>query len=142
MSCEGQLLEMDVSADQGLKVGDILKITLTDQNGNPITGKIILIRPDGTTVEIEGDTYVVDQAGVWKVVVEKEGYKPAEAETRVVQTPPASDLGSQLANAVKGLVEFITKEPIRVALLLTTLVLIACGFFLLKARRKREIETI
>jgi hypothetical protein len=142
-SCAEQLLEMSVSTDQGLKVGDILRITLTDENGNLITGKIILIRPDGTTVEVTGDSYVVDQAGVWKIVVEKEGYQSTEAEASVSgKAPPAADLGSQIANAVQEVVDFITKEPMRFALLLVTVVGIAGLFVFFRMRRKSRIDKI
>jgi len=143
-SCtEEQLLELSVSTDQGLNVGDVLRIRVTDQNGNPITGKIILIRPDGTTVDVEGDTYVVDQAGVWKILVEKEGYQPAEAETSVVENvPPAADLGSQLANAVREVVEFITKSPVTFSLLLVTVIGIIAFLVIRKRRRAAEIEKI
>jgi len=138
-----QLLAMSVSTSQGLNVGDVLKIQLTDENGNPITGKIILIRPDGTTVELTGDSYVVDQAGIWKIVVEKEGYQQAETEASVVENaPPAADLGSQIANAVKDIIAFITKEPVRFALLLTTIALIIGGLFFLKTRKKKDIEKL
>jgi hypothetical protein len=134
---------LEISADKELRIGDVLTITITDSNGNPLSGTIILIRPDGTEITLEGNTYVVDQPGIWTVRVEKEGYQPAEAETSVVEKPqPAADLGSQIVNAVKEIVDFITKEPVRFVLLLTTIVFVVGGAFLLKARRKKEVEKI
>jgi len=137
-----QLLEMSVSATQGPSVGDVLRITLTDANGNPITGKIILIRPDGTEVVLEGDSYVVDQAGVWKIRVEKGGYTTVESEASVSEKPPAADLGSQLSNAVKEIVEFITKEPVRFALLLVTIFAVVGAVFFMKIRKKPQIDKV
>jgi hypothetical protein len=144
-SCGSQVVVkgLEVSADKELRIGDVLTITIADQDGNPVSGKIILIRPDGTEITLEGNTYIVDQPGTWKVRVEREGYTPGEAETSVTEKPqPAADLGSQIANAVKEVVDFITKEPVRFALLLTTVVFVVGGVFLLKARRKKEIEKI
>jgi hypothetical protein len=142
-SCVSELQNLQVLTGQGLSVGDILTIRITDEDGNPITGRIMLIRPDGTSVEVQGDTYVVDQAGIWKIVVEKEGYQPAETETSVVdKAPPAADLGSQISNAVKEVVEFITKEPVRFALLLTTITLVIGGLFFLKTRKKSGVEKL
>jgi hypothetical protein len=116
-------------------------LTLTDENGNPITGRIILIRPDGTEVILDGDSYVVDQAGVWTVRVEKEGYAPAESATNV-KPKLANDLGAQIGQAVQSVVDFITKEPVRAALLMTTIVLIVGGLFFLKFRKKSGIEKL
>ena len=138
-----QLQEMSVSTSQGLNVGDVLTVRLTDEDGNPITGRILLIRPDGTIVELQGDSYVVDQAGIWKIVIEKEGYQQAEAEASVSEkAPPAADLGSQISNAVKEVVEFITKEPVRFALLLTTVALAVGGLFFFKFHKKSGVEKL
>jgi len=132
-----------ISADKELKIGDVLRIRATDQNGNDIAGTIILIRPDGTEIVLEGDSYVVDQPGVWKIRVEKAGYTPGEAETSVTGAPPpAADIGSQIASAVKDVVEFITKSPVTFSLLLVTVIGLAAFFVLRKRRKGAEIEKI
>ncbi len=143
-SCEEQpLLELlNLETDAELELGQVLRISVTDEDGNPIAARIILIRPDGTEVTLEGDSYVVDQAGVWKIRVEKEGYAPAESETNV-KSKPAADLGSQISQAVKDAVDFITKEPVRFALLLATVIGIAgFFFFFLKTRKKSQFDKL
>jgi hypothetical protein len=137
------LKDMGVLANSGLNVGDILRIGLTDSEGNSITGTVILIRPDGTNITITGTEYVVDQAGVWKIIARKDGYKDVEAETVVKDAPKpqAPDLGPQISDAVQSVVEFF-EEPMRFTLLLITVICIAGGLFFLKTRRKSQFDKL
>jgi len=137
------LATIGIETNEGLKVGDILRIGLTDSEGNPITGMVILIRPDGTNITITGTEYVVDQAGVWRIIAKKEGYTDAETETVVKDAPKpqAQDISSQVSEAVQGVVEFF-KEPMRFALLLVTVVGTAGLVVFFRMRKKSQLEKI
>jgi len=137
------LAAIGIETNEGLKVGDILRITLTDEDGRPMTGDVILIRPDGTNVTVTGSEFIVDQAGIWKIVVKKEGYREAEKETVVAERPkPASDIASQVSEAVTDFVESVVNDPVRFTLLLATVIGIAGAAFFLKTQRKKEIEKL
>jgi hypothetical protein len=43
---------------------------------------------------------------------------------------------------VQSVVDFITKEPVRAALLMTTIVLVVGGLFFLKFRKKSSVEKL
>jgi len=138
------LAAIGIETNEGLKVGDILRIILTDEDGRPVTGDIVLIRPDGTNVTITGTEYVVDQAGVWRIIAKKEGYTDAETETVVKDAPKpqAQDIGSQVSEAVTDFVESVVKDPVRFALLLATVAVIAGAALFLRTRRKQGIEKL
>ena len=104
---------------------------------------VILIRPDGTNITITGTEYVVDQAGVWRIIAKKEGYTDAETETVVKDAPKpqAQDISSQVSEAVQGVVEFF-KEPMRFALLLVTVVGTAGLVVFFRMRKKSQLEKI
>ena len=104
------------------------------------------MRPDGSTIALSTGEFLVDKAGVWKVVAKKEGYRDAETETAISETSakpaPSGDLGQQVARAVENMATFVTESPVRFALLLTTIIgLIGAGLFL-KRRRKGKVEKI
>jgi len=137
------LLDLNVSTNEGLQVGDVLHINVTDEFGTPVDAVIILVRPDGTNVTLTGDEYVVDQAGKWKVLVKKTGYREAEAETDVgPKTGKPSGGVEQVTKAVTDAVTYVTKDSIRFALRLAAIAGIFALFLFLKRRQKSRIERL
>jgi hypothetical protein len=130
--------KLNLSVEDNLTVGDVLNFTVTDSEGNIVSTTITLIRPDGTIITANG-SYIVDQSGAWRIIASKEGYEDAESETNVKGKKEApKDLGSQVSKAVSDFGEFLVEEPIRLTLLLVTVIGIVAAFVFVKLRGKKS----
>jgi hypothetical protein len=139
---EEQLRILSILTDQELKVGDVLRISLADEDGSPITGTVTLTRPDGSKIELTSGSYTVDQPGIWKIEASKPGYEPAEAQANVKELATKEDkgIGEQVIETVESAVKFIIEEPIRFALLLSTVVALVGLSMFYRLKKKRKIE--
>jgi hypothetical protein len=126
---------LNLSAQSELEVGDTLEISVFDESGNLIEATITLIRPDGSLVLLENGFYTVDHAGEWRILAEKDGFRPAEGETLVREKPLAESPLEQIAQSLNDFVEFMA-EPMRFTLLLVFVA--GLSFFLLFPRFKKK----
>jgi hypothetical protein len=133
-------LIIDVSDE--LQMGEPIDISLIDASGNPIAGNIILIRPDGTEVLIDGIFYV-DQPGLWEIRASADGFEDAQAQSLVSALPQEIDISTQVSEAISDLGEFLAEEPARLTLLLVAIIM-AGGFFAAKKFRirKKDVEKL
>jgi hypothetical protein len=130
-----QLQRLDVTATKELLVGQTLQISVTDENGNPMAADIVLIRPDGSSIDLgthTSITSIVDQAGIWKTRVSKPGYAEAETDSSVTGT---TSMAEDLGKAVESAVSFLKENAPRGGLLI---LLFFSVLFLARLRRKKK----
>jgi len=136
------LKELEIISDDTFSMGDLLEVIIIDDAGNPVLANVILTRPDGSTVIISSDEkFIIDQNGVWKITVEKEGYTPTEKGIMVIEKEAPRDLGTQIAKTIDDIADFFLGDPVRFTLLLATVVLLVGGFFYHKKHKKKELES-
>jgi len=135
-------LRLNLSAQEELDVGDVLEISVFDKDGNPVEARITLVRPDGSLVELEGTSYAVDQPGEWRIIVEKEGFLPAEGESLVREKPlTETSVAEQITQAFEDFAEFMA-EPMRFTLLLVFIIGISFLLIFPKLKKKSKVETL
>ena len=63
-----------VSADY-IEVGDKISLSVVDSEGKEITAKIVVERPDGIIDSVEGNEYIPERVGEYKIDATKTNYK-------------------------------------------------------------------
>jgi hypothetical protein len=119
-------LNLTVSGE-ALVVGDIMEITVTDQDGKPLVANIQLTLPDGSVVDL-GDasfaTYLVNQVGIWVIRASRPGYAGSSTDVLV----RGVEVGWSLDKALAGLLGFLDNLLVKIV------------FLLLAKRRKKKKE--
>jgi hypothetical protein len=124
---------------EDLSVGDQVEIIIVDEYGQAIDATVIILYPDGSFITLKSfETWSPEIPGDYTITAEKEGYDPDQDGFYVNELDePGRDLASPLSNALESVVEEITKNPARFALLLIVSITIVF-MFVYKGRNKAK----
>lgn len=73
-----------------VEIGDAVKIVVSDNAGAPLTAKLSVAKPDGSTEALESNSYTPSEAGEHTVSASKEGYQ--EATQKLLVSPHPVDM--------------------------------------------------